>query len=89
MHAINLDFMDLSDSNLMIPLNNVTYQYCWKSMYLLVESDSLNVKAEVNEDNNVKAVSIVLDCGAEVTLYLLLLDFHIVKCFFKLSYCPC
>ena len=56
--------MDLSESNLVIPLTEATYEFCWKRVYLGVMADSDDdVPDEVNNDNNAGFYKILLDCG--------------------------
>ena len=67
MSASNLDMMDLSGESLYIPMTDLTYQFCWRTIYLLVNIDPGNQTEEVNKDNNVGAYQVVLDCGMGVS----------------------
>ena len=58
--------MTLSSDNLQIPLNNMTYQFCWRMAYLGIYADIDNNIAEVNEENNIGYYSVVFDCGGIV-----------------------
>ena len=58
--------MQLSADNLLIPLNNETYQFCWRMTYIGIYVDTDNDVTEVNEENNVEFYSVVLDCGGEL-----------------------
>ena len=50
----------------MIPLNNSTYQFCWRLSYIGIIVDVNNVKEEVNEDNNIGYYAVIFDCGGIV-----------------------
>ncbi|CAD5125803.1 DgyrCDS14009 [Dimorphilus gyrociliatus] len=62
----NISIIDMSDSNLKIPLNNETYRWCWKPVQIGIKLDSSNKQIEVNEDNNEGFYSVILDCGSKI-----------------------
>ena len=55
----------LDGNDFQIPLNETTYPFCWKRIYLGVIIDPENSKAEVNEGNNFMLFPAILDCGGE------------------------
>ena len=57
-----MSVVDLSDSNLVIPLNRETYPHCWSRVRIEMVIDSLG-KSEINERNNIVSSYAILDCG--------------------------
>ncbi len=51
--------------NFKIPLNNVTYKYCWQQIFLGLRVDIQNQQDEANENNNEEYFPIKFDCGGE------------------------
>lgn len=62
----NISIIDLSANNLMIPLTNDTYKWCWKSIKIGVTVDNTNKQIEVNENNNDDYFDVIYDCGSEI-----------------------
>ncbi|KAK2163648.1 hypothetical protein NP493_1450g01011 [Ridgeia piscesae] len=55
--------MSLDADNLILPLSNLTYPYCWTRVFIGVLVDSDGEKTEVNENNNHATYPVLLDCG--------------------------
>ena len=67
LHITDLAELRLGQPDVVIPLNDDTFHYCWRPVYVGVIADMADQLTEINnEDNNMAVYTIKLDCGGKL-----------------------